>query len=227
MGQSRSKKGWRQPGRRQGHRVLAPERHLIVCEGKKTEPNYFCGLREALKPEFRNRIHVVVKGTGLHTIDLLKEAVRENRLSDSYDHVWVVYDCDDFDHNEFNLVAKKCDQYSNDATMFHPLWSNPCIEIWMLLHFVYTTATLTSAEAINRTNSSFRHALGHPYKKADERIFLDLRDRLPQAMKNVNQLERWHQSQGAGLPSEMNPYTAIVDIINHLSDYLFDVKLND
>lgn len=81
MARSQSKGEWRKPGRRQGYRVLAPERHLIVCEGKKTEPLYFSGMRDALRPEFRNRIHIVVKGTGLHTTDLLDYALRECRLS--------------------------------------------------------------------------------------------------------------------------------------------------
>lgn len=56
MGRGRAKSEWRKPGRRQGCRVLAPERHFIVCEGEKTEPLYFAGMRDALKPEFRNRI---------------------------------------------------------------------------------------------------------------------------------------------------------------------------
>ena len=80
MARGRAKGEWRKPGRRQGYRVLAPERHLIVCEGEKTEPLYFQGMRDALKPEFRNRIHIVVKGTGLHTVDLLDYALRESRM---------------------------------------------------------------------------------------------------------------------------------------------------
>lgn len=38
MARGQAKREWRKPGRRQGYRVLAPERHLIVCEGEKTEP---------------------------------------------------------------------------------------------------------------------------------------------------------------------------------------------
>ena len=126
MARDRTKEKWRKPGRRQGYRVLAPERHLIVCEGKKTEPLYFEGMRDALKPEFRDRIHIVVKGTGLHTADLLDYALRECRLSGGYDHVWLVYDRDDFDLQEFDSVAEACFQNSDGTTTFHPLWSNPC-----------------------------------------------------------------------------------------------------
>lgn len=121
MARSRSKREWRKPGRRQGYRVLAPERHLIVCEGKKTEPLYFSGMRDALRQEFRNRIHIVVKGTGLHTTDLLDYALRECRLSGSYDHVWVAYDRDDFDPQGFDSVIAKCAQISDSTTTFHPL----------------------------------------------------------------------------------------------------------
>lgn len=135
MAGGRAKREWRQPGRRQGYRVLAPERHLIVCEGEKTEPLYFKGLRDALKPEFRDRIHIVVKGTGLHTTDLLDYALRECGLSGGFDHVWLAYDRDDFDPQDFDSVAEACKRYSDGTTTFHPLWSNPCVEVWMLFHF--------------------------------------------------------------------------------------------
>ncbi len=220
MARSQSKGEWRKPGRRQGYRVLAPERHLIVCEGKKTEPLYFSGMRDALRPEFRNRIHIVVKGTGLHTTDLLDYALRECRLSGSYDHVWLAYDRDDFDQNEFDSVAEACMQNSDDSTTFHPLWSNPCIEVWMLLHFGFTTAELTSAEAISRTDAAFQRELKHPYTKTSAGLFEELQSRMYLAEKNAKRLLKWHKEQGAGTPSMMNPGTTLPEITTMLSDYI-------
>ncbi|WP_165060827.1 RloB family protein [Adlercreutzia sp. ZJ154] len=154
---------------------MAPERHLIVCEGKKTEPLYFQGMRDALRPEFRNRIHIVVKGTGLHTTDLFEYALRECRLSGGFDHVWLAYDRDDFDFCEFDSVVDKCVQNSDETTTFHPLWSNPCVEVWMLLHFGYTTAEMTSVEAIARTDVVFQRELKHPYSKTATGLFEEFR----------------------------------------------------
>lgn len=220
MVRGRAKGEWRKPGRRQGYRVLAPERHLIVCEGEKTEPLYFEGMRCALKPEFRNRIHIVVKGTGLHTKDLLDYALRECRLSGGFDHVWLAYDRDDFDFQEFDSVVDECAQNSDMATTFHPLWSNPCVEVWMLLHFGYTTAAMTSAEAIAKTDAAFRRELKHPYTKNAEGLFDELHGRLRSADSNVERLRAWHEEQGTYLPSRMNPCTTFPEIIRTLSDYL-------
>lgn len=220
MARARAKSEWRKPGRRQGYRVLAPERHLIVCEGEKTEPLYFEGMRDALKPEFRNRIHIVVKGTGLHTIDLLDYALRECRLSGGYDHVWLAYDRDDFDLQEFDSVVDACIQNSDGTTTFHPLWSNPCIEVWMLLHFGYTTAEMTSAEAIAKTDALFQKELKHPYSKNGKGLFAELRGRLGRAESNADRLKAWHKEQESYLPSRMNPCTTLPEITRALSDYL-------
>lgn len=225
MTRGRSKSEWRKPGRRRGYRVLAPERHLVVCEGEKTEPLYFEGMRDALKPEFRNRIHIVVKGTGLHTIDLLGYALRECRLSGGYDHVWLAYDRDDFDLREFDSVVGECARNS-DGTTYHALWSNPCVEVWMLLHFGYTTAEMTSAEAIAKVDAAFRKELKHSYEKNSRGLFDELHSLLCVAASNAGRLKAWHEEQGVVLPSRMNPCTVLPEIISTLSDYL-EVDISD
>lgn len=224
MARTKEKNEWRKPGRRHNYRVLAPERHFIVCEGEKTEPLYFTGMRNALKPEFRNRIHIVVRGTGLHTVDLFDYALRECRLSGNYDHVWLVYDRDDFDLREFDSVAQKCVCNSCGRTAFHALWSNPCVEIWLLLHFGYTTAEMTSGEAIAKVDTVFRRELKHPYTKTGEGLFNELRDRMHKAEENADRLKMWHENQGSHLPSKMNPGTALPGIIRMLSEYIDEGK---
>ncbi len=220
MARGRVKSGWRKPGRRQVYRVLAPERHLIVCEGEKTEPLYFEGMRDALKPEFRNRIHIVVKGTGLHTTDLFDYALRECRLSGGYDYVWLAYDRDDFDLREFDSVVDACTQNSDGTTTFHPLWSNPCVEVWMLLHFGYTTAEMTSSEAIAKTDALFQKELRRRYEKNDTKLFADLSNRLVDAENNANRLVKWHESQGVSRSSQMNPGTQMQRIVEALHEYI-------
>ena len=54
---------------------LEPENYLIVFEVKKTEPNYFNGLRKKIKEKYGDKVDVLipsieVKGTGRNTIDL-------------------------------------------------------------------------------------------------------------------------------------------------------------
>ena len=39
---------------------LAPANYLIVCEGKKTEPNYFNGLRKKIKEKYGDKVDVLI-----------------------------------------------------------------------------------------------------------------------------------------------------------------------
>ena len=54
-----------------------PTNYLIVCEGKKTEPNYFNGLKKKINEKYGNKVDVLipnieVKGTGRNTTEMDK-----------------------------------------------------------------------------------------------------------------------------------------------------------
>ena len=72
---------------------------LIVCEGTKTEPNYF----EALKKELPRGIleKIDIEGLGKNTLSIIEEAIklREQAYKERnwiYDEVWAVFDKDSF-----------------------------------------------------------------------------------------------------------------------------------
>ena len=116
---------------------------LIVCEGKKTEPNYFKALIDECKSQNngakidkqRTIVSIVAKiGAGaVGTGNLVNKA---KKLKDEYkrkqqihfDRVWLVFDKDEFpDFNKAIEDAKK--EKMNCA------WSNGAFELWFLLHF--------------------------------------------------------------------------------------------
>lgn len=138
---AKKSKGWRS-GKREGRsRMVQMTRHLVVSEGKETEPRYFEGVRAALGAANERKVAIVVKGAGKHTLDLLDFAVEHCRYApETFDHVWLVYDKDDFPASDFDAMERKCDELSDGSRTFHALWSNPCFELWPLLHFRYTTA---------------------------------------------------------------------------------------
>ena len=90
----------------------------------------------------------------------------------------------------------------------------------MLLHFGFTTAEMTTAEAISRTDAAFRRELKHPYTKTTAGLFEELQSRMHLAEENVKRLLKWHEEQGAGTPSKMNPCTTLPEITKMLSDYI-------
>ena len=72
--------------------------YLIVCEGERTEPNYFNALVGGRNSKV---LSVEVLGEGQSTCRLVRTAIEERDKSmREYDRVWVVFDKDDFD--DFN-----------------------------------------------------------------------------------------------------------------------------
>lgn len=125
----------RKPARRDPFRDTLPV-VLIVCEGKVTEPQYFEGLKRAARnPRVTIRIspqHGVPKTlveVAKQWKDVAeKEAKREGDDNLRIDSVWCVFDVDEHPGiPEAQQTA--CDDGIELAV------SNPCFELWLLLHF--------------------------------------------------------------------------------------------
>ena len=76
------------------------QRILIVCEGAKTEPNYFKGFRVN-----RTIYEIDIRGIGYNTASLVREAISLKKESD-YDQIWCVFDRDSFPPQDFNAALK-------------------------------------------------------------------------------------------------------------------------
>lgn len=117
-------------GRKQGTRDQKV-RFLIVCEGEKTEPNYF----RAFIERWSEVKEIKVTGCGCSTCQLIIEAKKlreklERERMVPFDRVWLVFDKDEFkDFNKAIADAKK--EGMNCA------WSNQAFELWYVLHFQY------------------------------------------------------------------------------------------
>ncbi|MBF9194440.1 RloB family protein [Microvirga terrestris] len=104
----------------------------IVCEGKKTEPYYF----EAFANEYGNMLVsvTVVPGAGVPmsvvdaAIRLRNSKTRKKKNSfEEADEVWAVFDCDE--HPKIKEATNKARSKSVNVA-----YSNPCFELWALLH---------------------------------------------------------------------------------------------
>lgn len=110
---------------------------VIASEGKDTEKIYF----RALAKEFSNpRVHVHILERSLeeenssspeHVLKQLNEYKQTYDL-ESDDELWLVIDKDRWTDAMLSYVATSCSQ---DSFMNMAL-SNPCIELWLLLHLV-------------------------------------------------------------------------------------------
>ena len=125
--------------RRQGRRpaFLDPKPTiLVVSEGEVTEPEYLHGLRRACRNP-RVTIEVAREhGVPRTLVDFAKQykeqaeikAAREGDDNLAYDSVWCVFDID-----EHPRVGEAKEMARDNG--IHLAISNPCFELWLLLHF--------------------------------------------------------------------------------------------
>ena len=112
--------------RRQGVREVK-QSFLIVCEGEKTEPDYFKAFRMTAAT-------VKAVGEAMNTMTLVNKAISIREADKAkkrfYDQCWVVFDKDDFPAKDFNQAIKYAEKNG-----FQVAYSNQAFEYWFLLHF--------------------------------------------------------------------------------------------
>ena len=112
-------------------------RFVLFCEGKNTEPAYFAALKHACSSTLV--AITVVPAVGVpytiaeRAVDYAKSTgldLRTRRRRDSFeesDQVWAVFDRDT--HPRFKDAITLCGRYG-----IRVAYSNPCFELWLLLH---------------------------------------------------------------------------------------------
>jgi len=114
------------------------ERVLIVCEGKKTEPNYFRELVNCLELNLANvEVDGKCDSSPSSVVKYAKKMYRqENKTGNGFDKVFCVFDKDM--HSTYNSALIKIDKII-PKNVFSAANSVPCFEYWLLLHFEFTT----------------------------------------------------------------------------------------
>ncbi|MFZ5910717.1 MAG: RloB family protein [Chloroflexota bacterium] len=179
-------------------RELRP-RFLIVCGGEKTEPNYF--------RSFRVNAVVEVKGTGRSPMGVVEYA--QKIRCEEYTQVWVVFDRDDFDAEEFNRSIRQAGE-----TGFRVAYSNEAFELWYVLHFGYQNTALSRRDY----QKILTEKLGKTYKKNDIHLYADLLARQNEAIANAQRLFEVHQPYHN--PAADNPCTTVHLLVMELNKYL-------
>ena len=200
-------------GRRQGTRAQIV-RFLIVCEGEKTEPNYFKAFIDNRRSEVKE---VNVKGCGCSTCLLINEAKKiqeklEHERQVSFDRVWLVFDKDEFpDFNKAIAKAKK--EKMNCA------WSNQAFELWYVLHFQYLDTGVDRKQYIEMIEDKVRKVLKSKtfkYEKNDVGFYQILQEHGDEdfAFKNADKLRNRHK--GKSNYATHNPRTEVDLLVDEL-----------
>lgn len=193
--------------RRQGIREVK-QSFLIVCEGEKTEPDYFKAFRMTAAT-------VKAVGKAMNTMTLVNKAISIREADKAkkrfYDQCWVVFDKDDFPAKDFNQAI----QYA-EKNGFQVAYSNQAFEYWFLLHFNLYQGPIHRSQYKNM----LERLIGMPYSKTDGSgavMYNILLTRQKQAIKNSKTVlaEIAH-----GNPAEEESSTTVHKLVTELNKYL-------
>ena len=171
---------------------------LIVCEGEKTEPNYFLRF-----PIPRDSV-VVVKGIGANTISLVRETIR--LMSEKkYRQVWCVFDRDSFTAENFNIAIQVA-----ETNGIKVAYSNEAFELWYVLHFDYLNSGIDRRQYIDRLNQ----LLGFRYQKNSDQMYDLIYSRQKDAIRNARKLLSEYPNPS---PLTNNPSTTVHLLVEQLN----------
>lgn len=177
---------------------------LIVCEGEKTEPNYFLKF-----PISKNSV-ITVKGVGANTESLVRKAIElrdeAKEMDDTiYDEIWCVFDRDSFSAKNFNAAFKLAAQNGIEIA-----YSNEAFELWYVLHFQYLDTGIGRKD-YKRLLSKL---LNRKYEKKSETIYQELLSRQSLAIKHAKKLYSQYKPCN---PEKDKPSTTVHVLVEKLN----------
>lgn len=179
---------------------------LIVAEGRNvTETLYF---KQFQKQHSDYNIKLLMPGSSTDPKGMLNKLEtfwRENEMSlEAGDYGFVVLDLDCNDKK--GELIEKLDKSSRLAKF---IVSNPCFEVWYLLHFKYTTHIYTDG---NDVISDLRNYIPGYEKNID--VNENLSDKTDTAITNAYRIKKHFEDLGYKWPSkDCNPRTDIHEVI--------------
>lgn len=182
-------------------------RTLIVCGAQQTEPNYF---KEYLSHKNVHKSLFRIEGLGVTPGRLVKYAAeiqrQELQQGEKFDHIFCVFDKDDFDCF-FNAVA------ASTSKGYVPITSTPCFEYWFLLHLKQSDAPIgpTGNKTSGQKCESMLRELLPAYAKNDKGVFVKISD------GHVSAMEYSSRKFDTGLHGN-NPSSNVHELIKHIDD---------
>ncbi len=183
---------------------------LVSYEGKnKTEKIYF--------NNFCNRendfVIQIVPGNETDPVNLVKQTIqKKNELGldlDADDRAFCIFDTDTKMQKEKQII-----EAINLASKYNIkiVTSCPCFEVWLLLHYEYTTGYLDNDSVISKLR---KH--NDKYEK-NYNIYPEIKTYVNTAIANAKKLEKYQLEKKKKKNSvEANPHTNVYEIIEDIN----------
>lgn len=121
--------------------IREPRQRLLVVVGtKKTEEQYLAGLRDSLS---NRSVDIRIVNRARSPREVVDYAIGYlSRAKDDFDEAWCVFDVDDFD---IATAVREADKAGLLLAV-----SDPCFELWLLLHHEHCAAYQDGYRAVER-----------------------------------------------------------------------------
>lgn len=200
------------PKRRQTNKRKVNKRILILCEGGKTEPYYFKGLKtDRTRVSARAALRIEIVDTSKNTGKELVSEAKMMRLQakserNPYDAIWIVLDKDGYTKHPHTF-----DQAS--ANKINLAFSSISFEYWFLLHYEYTSKSFEKANDLIRYLKKYL-----PQYEKNDNNYQILRDFTNKAIENAKQYRKSIQFEleNGKRVYELNPYTDVDVLVERL-----------
>jgi hypothetical protein len=161
-------------------------------------------------------VNIILEKTGSAPITLVECVIDYTNKNEGVDHVFCVFDRDE--HTSYHEAVEKIRIYQSpkrakSKPKLKTIVSEPCFEIWPLLHFIFSTKSYSK----NGNKSASEHVMSDlqiylsEYSKNMPDLFSKLYPRLKIAIQNSEKLSNDNQKTGS-----KNPSTQMHELINFI-----------
>lgn len=177
---------------------------LIVCEGKKTEPNYFDSVRRLWRLSAMKIVGGDECGTAPKSIvNYAKNEYKKQRKDGlRKENIWCVFDRDE--HETFEEALRLADDIG-----FGVAFSNPCFELWYLLHYKDQNRHIEREAVVRALKKHVRD-----YLKNKENMFELIEGNRTMATERSKNLREKHIRDGSKKTN--NPSTSVDQLVEYL-----------
>lgn len=181
---------------------------LVFAEGAVTEEDYLTYWRRRFRGQVNVELHEF-HGTPLALVQRASEAKAKNEKAEkkdqgrAHDEVWCVFDIDE--HPRVDEATHLAAESGINLAI-----SNPCIELWFLLHFADQTAYI-DRHAVQRDAKAHLKC----GKDLDDAALDSLAEKFGLAKARAKRLDEKHRGDGTRAPG--NPSSGVWRIVDSIA----------
>lgn len=185
----------------------------IVCEGD-TEVNY---LNDYFVKHRLSNVKCMRANGYTDPEGIVNFALQFGEANPEYEEIFCVFDHDDREHECQNAIKKiKDQQIKKRMQMFSIILSTPCLELWFLLHFEYSSRPHPQSREGVQIKSNIEKLLRKHWPEYHKAIknFEQLEDKLASAIHHAQKLERENRETHSKNPAT-NFHTLFNILVQH------------